>query len=799
MPLPAIGDAVAFAAASSVAWESRYAAQVLVGVGRVRGTWRSGAIAVDVLRWYAPVERDHTGPFDLSHVEELTDSLVDHYDISVEMTFGMIDRRGSDWVKLTSEELRFCLAVLATDFQRATTAIGRPPSLQPLHRRRAVAVMPRNSASWIIEPPAPTPCLPGPAASHLRHAISCRKVEIELVRRGRYRAKHVRMEYSWWRRAQTWVGRNRERKPHSSPVLKGIGDAPVGDGAAETRRNASLSPSERSEKALRLGTHRVDPGTRRVGTNDCGPGEGQGTSTRVSRRVVQRVRRRRARLLFAAETADIPDSSLPPTRTPSDPSVTAALPLAPLAPGTVDLRAFRALAAEVKTLSTPRWHRIRAPPLSPEEIIDLLEGDLSVLDRTDRDPPGTGGPKRSTLTREDVFHQLLDMISWNKLAVRGIPKSERPKKPDGAFFVRPKSDKKKSRPLYDGSPGNEPAPRFALPSMDLIIDTAMRQASELHELGERAGAASIDQRSWYPQIPIAEAVGRRLMIGLTHKLRRRLARHFGIPMDDLCIIHLVLAQGWSWAPIAAQTLSEVLLAGLDPAGCIYDNYLLVDSMKQPTKVSTFLARTARTKCELNTEKSQMELQPLVSFCGGELDLDRLRHRCDSAWAEKLSAALDSVSDSRDVSYRTAYKLISSSLYFLRLTGEKLCQHRPLLSAMRVIGRRVYRGASWETPWQISPGLRAALRAIGLAAAKNDWKQWVPPPPEIRAAANTQRRLRGDGPVRHRRKEERRLGGAQPVHPQPRAMPTADRSMARVGPEHRPIRPGSGGRVRAALR
>jgi len=503
----------------------------------------------------------------------------------------------------------------------------------------------------------------------------------------------------------------------------------VGDGAAETRRNASLSPSERSEKALRLGTHRVDPGTRRVGTNDCGPGEGQGTSTRVSRRVVQRVRRRRARLLFAAETADIPDSSLPPTRTPSDPSVTAALPLAPLAPGTVDLRAFRALAAEVKTLSTPRWHRIRAPPLSPEEIIDLLEGDLSVLDRTDRDPPGTGGPKRSTLTREDVFHQLLDMISWNKLAVRGIPKSERPKKPDGAFFGRPKSDKKKSRPLYDGSPGNEPAPRFALPSMDLIIDTAMRQASELHELGERAGAASIDQRSWYPQIPIAEAVGRRLMIGLTHKLRRRLARHFGIPMDDLCIIHLVLAQGWSWAPIAAQTLSEVLLAGLDPAGCIYDNYLLVDSMKQPTKVSTFLARTARTKCELNTEKSQMELQPLVSFCGGELDLDRLRHRCDSAWAEKLSAALDSVSDSRDVSYRTAYKLISSSLYFLRLTGEKLCQHRPLLSAMRVIGRRVYRGASWETPWQISPGLRAALRAIGLAAAKNDWKQWVPPPPE----------------------------------------------------------------------
>ena len=395
---------------------------------------------------------------------------------------------------------------------------------------------------------------------------------------------------------------------------------------------------------------------------------------------------------FALQASQLLDSSpfsgggparhLPPSQV--------APPLAEMSKGVVSLDEVENLAgAGGKHL----WHK-KDPPIDAILVFDTLRG------KSKPEPVETILTKRRYTKRTYDSH-LAQLDEWGK--IRTIPMEEDPPLYHSSpFYVRVKAGVDLSRPIWGAVEANAsmaPPPYLRMPTLRETIDWTFEKEGELY-------AVSIDMKGWFGEIPIA---GNYLRI--SHRGKEIWA-------------WTVLPQGWSWSPCLAQRISEMILSGLSTTGIIYDNFLLCDSLENlQEQVRIFLQRTKRVNAEINMEKSILSPSREVVYCGVSLNLKTRCYRSETKWATKAGKALAALSKCRRVTYEEVYRAAGLANWALTTRRVPFCYHRPILSALRVVGRRLYRGERWTSMFELSDALSASLATIALTLAQNKWQQW----------------------------------------------------------------------------
>jgi hypothetical protein len=225
-------------------------------------------------------------------------------------------------------------------------------------------------------------------------------------------------------------------------------------------------------------------------------------------------------------------------------------------------------------------------------------------------------------------------------------------------------------------------------------------------------AVSIDMTGWFGQIP---CLGKWLRV----KVKR------SPDQPGTVLVWTVLPQGWSWSPIIAQTISEHLLGDLCVKGIIYDNYLLSGSYDQVLRdTETFLARCEAVNAEVKQNKSVLSPSREVIHCGVELNLKENTYRNDPEWAAKVAHLFLLCERAKFITNRQTYELAGKAMHLLNVRKIPFASHRPVLTAMSVVGRRVQRGHSWEEKFEINEALRASLAKLRAILEKNEPIRWT---------------------------------------------------------------------------
>jgi len=218
-------------------------------------------------------------------------------------------------------------------------------------------------------------------------------------------------------------------------------------------------------------------------------------------------------------------------------------------------------------------------------------------------------------------------------------------------------------------------------------------------------------QGWYAQIPASPHLRLRITV------RGRISYYW-----------VVLPQGWKWSPILAQRISEVLLTDLPVKGIIYDNYLLggtFDEMELALAEIVFRCQTIGAS--INYEKSTLEPQKTVSYCGAELNLRSKAYRNTPKWCAKVVEPLELVLSDISLSYNTIFKISGLIGWITNVRRLPFCLFRPILSAMRLIRRRVARGATWDDFLCVSDSWKDSVRTALNIMKINAYVLWSPPP------------------------------------------------------------------------
>lgn len=342
----------------------------------------------------------------------------------------------------------------------------------------------------------------------------------------------------------------------------------------------------------------------------------------------------------------------------------------------LDYDANKDFEESVYVLMHPEWVRTRLPK------------DLSTLPMR---------PTRGIFA--DCVHQ---QVTWKKQVEvpHGFLLSA------SGFFTRLKSSGM-SRPLVDLSRLNPmlgKARSPILPTPTQVIDYAMMFCR----------AASLDLSGWYSQIPQGWALS-----SITGTIVN--GRHFA---------HVTVPQGFCEAAAAAQAISIRLCSGIEDniAGIIYDNFLVCNHSDELLAQSTSVLRNNFERCGVveNTEKATVGA--VVEYCGMYIDLQSKYWSVTDSWATKAANVLrDAVALDVWV-YKIAFAVFGICGWFLRVRRQPFCFHRELLSAQRLIGRRVARGGSWSDSFTPSDALRKAVVQLTFTIAVNQLVKWSPGPP-----------------------------------------------------------------------
>jgi hypothetical protein len=327
--------------------------------------------------------------------------------------------------------------------------------------------------------------------------------------------------------------------------------------------------------------------------------------------------------------------------------------------------------------------------MHPQWVHDRLPKDLSSL------------PMRPT---RGIFADCVQQqVSWKKQVEvpHGFLLSA------SGFFTRLKSSGTATRPLVDLSRLNPilgKARSPILPTPTQVIDYAMRFAR----------AASLDLSGWYSQIPQGAALS-----SITGTIIN--GRHFA---------HVTVPQGFCEAAAAAQAISIRLCSGIEDniAGIIYDNFLVCNESDELLEQSTSVLRNNFERCNVveNTEKATVGA--VVEFCGMDIDLQMKYWSVTDSWATKAANVLRDALALHVWAYQIAFAVFGICAWFLRVRRQPFCFHRELLSAQRLIGRRIARGGSWSDSFTPSNALRKAVEQLTFTIAVNQKVKWSPAPP-----------------------------------------------------------------------
>ena len=372
-------------------------------------------------------------------------------------------------------------------------------------------------------------------------------------------------------------------------------------------------------------------------------------------------------------------------------------PLAPQPPSTINIDAVKLIPP------TKPHHWCRSDPnFNPNDdftyVLAMLYDPRWIEERLPQTHPDDMPMIRS---RSSLLAHIHQHASWDKLAEC----SQQDISAAMPWFTRLKSDGKSSRPLYDMTVmnhllGKTKSPRLPTPAQ--VVDYAMKFNV----------AASIDLSGWYSQIPIGD----------------KLSSICGVMAKDEVFRFITLPQGYNGAPLAGQILSTRLTTGIEHrvAGLIYDNFLVAgyDDEDLTRATSVFYDNCDKCNAVINTAKTTKG--PTVDYCGMTVDVGSKTFSVTDEWAAKASKALTQALGLLKWSFKDAFAVFGVSEWFIRISRTPLCFARPILSAQRLIGRRIARGAAWTSSFEPSEVLRAFITTLRDRIRSNTKIPWHHP-------------------------------------------------------------------------
>jgi len=370
--------------------------------------------------------------------------------------------------------------------------------------------------------------------------------------------------------------------------------------------------------------------------------------------------------------------------------------------GTIDLDELEKLAKEFTDVGKQIWHS--RPPADFSAILEVLKDEWR--------PERVDATEKCGPTKKEVFPHLQQLLDWGKVRWEELQQQDTIFEPS-PFYVREKSNGTETRPIWAAVPSNlsmEDPFDLQLPQMGDTIDWAFEGTPDGPVMG-----VSIDMVGWFGQIPMK---GRYLRIRLPRSMARK--EH---------LVWVVLPQGWKWSPVLAQRISEVILSNLSCAkAIIYDNFLLTGPPDILSgQVEELRLRCARIGAKINIQKSTPDLKPAHSctHCGAELSFNDASFRMEEKWAQKVTPIMEKFGSAEALTFDEVFTAAGLMIWYLNVKRIPLAHYRPVISAMRLIGRRVNRGSPWSSTFTVSPSLRAAFRTIAAALRLNHWTKWTP--------------------------------------------------------------------------
>lgn len=334
-----------------------------------------------------------------------------------------------------------------------------------------------------------------------------------------------------------------------------------------------------------------------------------------------------------------------------------------------------------------------------ESVYVLMHPDW-VNDRLPKDPLAL--PMRAT--RGLFANCVQQQVEWKKQVEvpYGFLRSA------SCFFTKLKSSGTATRPLVDLSGLNAVLgkPRSPiLPTPTQVIDYIMRFSR----------ASSLDLSGWYSQIPAGAALS-----SICGTIIR--GRHFA---------HITVPQGFGEAAAIAQAIATRLCSGVEEfvAGIIYDNFLLGAHSEEQLEQNTSMLRNNYKRCNVVENMEKATVGAVVEFCGMDINLEEKHWSVTDSWATKAAAALRDSLGLDYWSYEVAYAVFGIAAWFLRVRRQPFCFYREILSAQRLIGRRISRGGSWKDSFNPAPGLRNAMKRLAQQISINEKMPWSPPAPK----------------------------------------------------------------------
>ena len=328
--------------------------------------------------------------------------------------------------------------------------------------------------------------------------------------------------------------------------------------------------------------------------------------------------------------------------------------------------------------------------MHPEWVNQRLPKDMSTL------------PWRST--RGIFANCVQQQVDWKKLVEvpHGFLRSASP------FFTRLKSSGTATRPLVDlsllnAALGKPRSPHLPTPAQ--TVDFAMRFNM----------ASSLDLSGWYSQLGAGNA----------------LASLFGIIVNGVPHAYITMPQGFSESAGCAQAISTRLCSGLEEfiGGIIYDNFLVCAHTDEQLEQNTAVLRDNFKRCNVVENTDKATIGSLVEFCGMILNLRGKDWSVMDSWAKRAAKILRDALVEDSWSYIITFAVFGVAAWFLRVRRQPFCFHREILTAQRLIGRRIARGASWKDSFAPAPTLRVAIEKLSRVIDLNEKIPWRMPRPE----------------------------------------------------------------------
>lgn len=191
-----------------------------------------------------------------------------------------------------------------------------------------------------------------------------------------------------------------------------------------------------------------------------------------------------------------------------------------------------------------------------------------------------------------------------------------------------------------------------------------------------------------------------------------------------------LPMGWSYAPLIAQTISNILISGIPGSQVWLDNFVFTaDSEKELRERFEIFNRRAKA-VHLVLDSNECEVRTTGEVLGIHFDLTQARFKMSDSWAQKLQAGLEGLTAATPTA-RSLFQILGALIWNSYARREALCTRASAIDLARHAAELAY-VSGWDTPVPLFPLQSRDLTDWCSNALLNEWS-FAPPaplPPEV---------------------------------------------------------------------